>query len=72
MGTLSTTRYPSGLKCRRSLSDSTVKIDYVPLCPYTIDIKVGEAIRIIEADGWQLHSQKGSHRHFTHAKKKAA
>jgi predicted RNA binding protein YcfA (HicA-like mRNA interferase family) len=32
-------------------------------------MKVGEVIRIIEADGWKLHSQNGSHRQFTHASK---
>jgi predicted RNA binding protein YcfA (HicA-like mRNA interferase family) len=26
-------------------------------------------IRILEADGWKFHSQKGSHRHFKHASK---
>jgi predicted RNA binding protein YcfA (HicA-like mRNA interferase family) len=29
-------------------------------------MKIREVIRILEADGWQLHSQKGSHRHFKH------
>lgn len=25
-----------------------------------------EIIRKLEKDGWELHSQKGSHRHFKH------
>jgi predicted RNA binding protein YcfA (HicA-like mRNA interferase family) len=32
-------------------------------------MKVGEVIKIIEADGWKFHSQKGSHHHFKHASK---
>lgn len=28
-----------------------------------------EIIRIIEADGWYFHSQKGSHMHFKHPAK---
>lgn len=32
-------------------------------------MKVGEVIRIPEADGWRFHSQTGSHRHFKHASK---
>jgi predicted RNA binding protein YcfA (HicA-like mRNA interferase family) len=32
-------------------------------------MKVGEVIKIIEADGWKFHSQTGSHRHFKHATK---
>ncbi|HET8636809.1 MAG TPA: type II toxin-antitoxin system HicA family toxin [Acidobacteriaceae bacterium] len=27
-------------------------------------------IKLIEADGWRFHSQKGSHRQFTHPTKK--
>lgn len=32
-------------------------------------MKVRDVINRLEADGWQFHSQKGSHRHFTHASK---
>ncbi|MBV8706705.1 MAG: type II toxin-antitoxin system HicA family toxin [Acidobacteriaceae bacterium] len=32
-------------------------------------MKVRDAIRIIEEDGWILRSQKGSHRQFTHPTK---
>lgn len=28
-----------------------------------------EIIRKLEKDGWELHSQKGSHRHFKHPTK---
>lgn len=28
-----------------------------------------EIIRKLEKDGWELHSQKGSHRHFKHPAK---
>jgi predicted RNA binding protein YcfA (HicA-like mRNA interferase family) len=31
-----------------------------------MEMKVGAIIKVIEADGWGLHSQKGSHRQFTH------
>ena len=31
--------------------------------------KVREAIRRIEADGWTVARQKGSHRHFKHPRK---
>ncbi|MGH9640034.1 MAG: type II toxin-antitoxin system HicA family toxin, partial [Bryobacteraceae bacterium] len=29
-------------------------------------------INLIEGDGWRFHSQKGSHRQFTHATKKGS
>jgi len=29
-------------------------------------MKVREVIRLIEADGWKFHSQKGSHRQYVH------
>ena len=32
--------------------------------------KVREAIRRVEADGWIVARQKGSHRHFKHATKR--
>lgn len=32
-------------------------------------MKVREAIRLIESDGWALVRQKGSHRQFKHASK---
>jgi predicted RNA binding protein YcfA (HicA-like mRNA interferase family) len=28
--------------------------------------KVGEIIKLIEADGWQLRRTTGSHRHYVH------
>ena len=31
--------------------------------------KVREIIRLIEEDGWRLHSQKGSHRQYVHPSK---
>ena len=31
--------------------------------------KVKEIIRMLEADGWFLHSQRGSHRQFKHPTK---
>lgn len=33
-------------------------------------MKVKEAIRMIEKDGWYLDRQKGSHRQYKHRKKK--
>jgi predicted RNA binding protein YcfA (HicA-like mRNA interferase family) len=33
-------------------------------------VKVRDIVKRIEADGWQFHSQKGSHRQFTHPTKK--
>lgn len=32
--------------------------------------KVKEIIKMLEADGWYLHSQEGSHRQYKHADKK--
>jgi predicted RNA binding protein YcfA (HicA-like mRNA interferase family) len=32
--------------------------------------KVKEVIKLLETDGWQLSSQKGSHRQFKHPTKK--
>jgi predicted RNA binding protein YcfA (HicA-like mRNA interferase family) len=32
-------------------------------------MKVREAIRMVQADGWALVTQKGSHRQFKHSKK---
>lgn len=32
--------------------------------------KVGEIIKIVEADGWRIVSQKGSHMQFVHPTKK--
>jgi predicted RNA binding protein YcfA (HicA-like mRNA interferase family) len=32
--------------------------------------KVREIIRMIEADGWYLHSQEGSHKQYKHLIKK--
>lgn len=32
--------------------------------------KVRELIKLVQADGWFLHSQTGSHRQFKHANKK--
>ena len=32
--------------------------------------KVREVIQMLEADGWYLHTQKGSHRQFKHLSKK--
>jgi predicted RNA binding protein YcfA (HicA-like mRNA interferase family) len=29
-------------------------------------VKVGEIIKLIEADGWRQVRQKGSHRHYRH------
>ena len=31
--------------------------------------KVRETIRLLEADGWYLHSMRGSHRQFKHPAK---
>ncbi len=31
--------------------------------------KVGDAIRVVEADGWCLVRTRGSHRHFNHPHK---
>jgi predicted RNA binding protein YcfA (HicA-like mRNA interferase family) len=33
-------------------------------------MKVREAIKLIERDGWYLDRQKGSHRQYKHPKKK--
>lgn len=33
-------------------------------------VKVSEIIRQLEADGWYLKNQKGSHRQFIHPQKK--
>ncbi|WP_444961097.1 type II toxin-antitoxin system HicA family toxin [Nocardiopsis sp. M1B1] len=32
-------------------------------------LKVREAIKLVEADGWYLHRTRGSHRHFVHDQK---
>jgi len=32
-------------------------------------IKVGEMIKLLEADGWQLKRTTGAHRHFHHPQK---
>lgn len=32
-------------------------------------LKVGEVIKMLEADGWYLVRMRGSHRHFRHATK---
>ena len=32
-------------------------------------MKVRDLIKLIEADGWMFHSQRGSHRQFTHPSK---
>lgn len=32
-------------------------------------VKVRDLIRIVEQDGWKFHSQRGSHRQFTHPSK---
>jgi predicted RNA binding protein YcfA (HicA-like mRNA interferase family) len=32
-------------------------------------IKVGDMIKLLEADGWQLKRTTGSHRHFHHSHK---
>ncbi|HEY6987219.1 MAG TPA: type II toxin-antitoxin system HicB family antitoxin [Bryobacteraceae bacterium] len=32
-------------------------------------MKICDIIKQIEADGWRFHSQKGSHRQYTHASK---
>ena len=33
-------------------------------------MKVREAIKLVEADGWRMLSQKGSHRQYKHPVKK--
>lgn len=33
-------------------------------------MKVREAIKLIEQDGWSLDRTRGSHRHFKHPKKR--
>lgn len=35
-----------------------------------ISIKVRDAIRMIERDGWRLVNQEGSHRQYKHSEKK--
>jgi len=32
-------------------------------------VKVREVIRLLEADGWRLDRQRGSHRQFRHSEK---
>lgn len=32
-------------------------------------MKISEVIRLLEDDGWYLHSTKGSHRQYKHATK---
>ena len=36
---------------------------------YNLTVKVGEAITLIEKDGWKLVRTKGSHRQFHHPDK---
>jgi predicted RNA binding protein YcfA (HicA-like mRNA interferase family) len=31
-----------------------------------VPLKVGEIIKLIEADGWRLDRVRGSHRHYRH------
>ena len=33
-------------------------------------MKVREMIRLVEQNGWEFHSQRGSHRQYTHPVKK--
>jgi predicted RNA binding protein YcfA (HicA-like mRNA interferase family) len=33
-------------------------------------VKVADAIKMVEASGWYLHSQRGSHRQFKHPTKR--
>lgn len=39
-----------------------------PPC-YPFPMKVGEALRMLQADGWYLVATRGSHRQFKHASK---
>ncbi len=32
-------------------------------------MKVADAVKMVEANGWYLHSQRGSHRQFKHPTK---
>jgi len=32
-------------------------------------MKLRDVIKLIEADGWRIKSQRGSHRHYEHATK---
>jgi predicted RNA binding protein YcfA (HicA-like mRNA interferase family) len=34
-----------------------------------VPLKVGEIIKLIEADGWRLDRVRGSHRHYRHPTK---
>jgi predicted RNA binding protein YcfA (HicA-like mRNA interferase family) len=36
---------------------------------YILNVKVGDAIKLIEADGWTLKRTRGSHRQYTHPTK---
>ena len=60
---------PVRLRLNRNVSSADAKtgdnIDFEVL----EEVKVGEVIRILQADGWAFHSQKGSHRHFKHSSK---
>jgi predicted RNA binding protein YcfA (HicA-like mRNA interferase family) len=44
------------------MSDPPDKVGPVPL-------KIGEIIRLLEANGWELKRTTGSHRHFSHPDK---
>src|ERR1700733_4169490 len=65
-GTAATTRDPA-----RSTGRFTFRLGLVfPLYSlYTGSLKVRDVVRIIEADGWRFHSQRGSHQQYVHAVK---
>ena len=33
-------------------------------------MKIRDVMKLVEKDGWQFHSQTGSHRQYTHPKKR--
>ena len=44
--------------------------EWISLNEYMRRYKVSEVIRMLEADGWYLVAQKGSHRQYRHPVKK--
>jgi predicted RNA binding protein YcfA (HicA-like mRNA interferase family) len=46
------------------------RVDRLGLNCYWTDVKVREAIKLIEEDGWYLDRTRGSHRQYKHPNKR--
>lgn len=50
-------------------SSPTRRIDSLPDAAKSGIVKVRDAIKLVERDGWRLNRTRGSHRHFKHSTK---